>query len=66
MPSGWTMDGELVEIMELAYHPWMVGAQFHPEFTSRPHRPQPLFRDFVGAAVAEHERRAEALGAASA
>ena len=66
VPSGWTMDGELVEIMELADHPWMVGAQFHPEFTSRPHRPQPLFRDFVGAAVAEHERRAEALGAASA
>ena len=66
VPSGWTMDGELVEIMELTDHPWMVGAQFHPEFTSRPHRPQPLFRDFVGAAVAEHERRAEAVETASA
>jgi CTP synthase len=66
VPSGWTVDGELVEIMELTGHPWMVGAQFHPEFTSRPHRPQPLFRDFVGAAVAEHERRAEAVGTTSA
>ncbi|MYD64588.1 MAG: CTP synthase [Chloroflexi bacterium] len=66
VPSGWTMDGQLVEIMELTDHPWMVGTQFHPEFTSRPHRPQPLFRDFVGAAVAEHERRAEAVEAASA
>ena len=56
--SGWTPDGELVEIMELADHPWMVATQFHPEFTSRPHRPQPLFRDFVAAAVAEHGRRA--------
>ncbi|MCY3656545.1 MAG: CTP synthase [Chloroflexi bacterium] len=66
VPSGWTMDGQLVEIMELIDHPWMVGTQFHPEFTSRPHRPQPLFRDFVGAAVAEHERRADAIEAASA
>ena len=66
VPSGWTVDGQLVEIMELTEHPWMVGAQFHPEFTSRPHRPQPLFRDFVGAAAAEHERRAEAIEAAPA
>ena len=51
--SGWTLDGELVEIMELQDHPWMVGSQFHPEFTSRPNRPNPLFRDFVGAAI-EH------------
>ena len=65
IPSGWTEDGELVEIMELTGHPWMIGAQFHPEFTSRPHRPQPLFRDFVGAAVAEHQRRAEAVEATS-
>ena len=50
--SGWSPDGELVEIMELRDHPWMVGTQFHPEFTSRPLRPQPLFREFVGAAVA--------------
>jgi CTP synthase len=49
--SGWTLDGELVEIMEVRDHPWMVGSQFHPEFTSRPNRPNPLFREFVGAAV---------------
>ena len=55
VPAGWTPDGELVEIMELRDHPWMVGTQFHPEFTSRPHRPQPLFRDFVGAAVERHK-----------
>ncbi len=56
MPSGWTMDGELVEIMEVRDHPWMVGSQFHPEFTSRPNRPNPLFRDFIGAAVAHAEQ----------
>jgi CTP synthase len=50
--AGKTADGQLVEIVELRDHPWMVGAQFHPEFTSRPSRPNPLFRDFVGAAVA--------------
>ena len=48
--SGWSPDRRLVEIVELRDHPWMVGAQFHPEFTSRPNRPSPLFRDFVGAA----------------
>jgi CTP synthase len=36
--------------MELVDHPWFVGVQFHPEFQSRPTRPHPLFRDFVGAA----------------
>ncbi len=61
--SGWSLDGELVEIMELRDHPWMVGTQFHPEFTSRPLRPQPLFRDFVGAAL---ERRAASGRAAAA
>jgi len=49
--AGWTIDGELVEIMEVRDHPWMVGAQFHPEFTSRPSRPSPLFREFVAAAL---------------
>ncbi len=51
--SGWLADGQLVEIVELPDHPWMVAAQFHPEFTSRPNRPNPLFRGFVGAAL-EH------------
>ena len=47
-------DHELVEIIELKDHPWFCGAQFHPEFTSTPLRPQPLFRDFVKAAL-EHK-----------
>ena len=45
-------EGNLVEIVELAGHPWFVGVQFHPEFRSRPLEPHPLFRDFVGAALA--------------
>ncbi|MGH2752791.1 MAG: CTP synthase [Actinomycetota bacterium] len=50
--SGESPDGTLVEIIELADHPWFVAGQFHPEFKSRPDRPQPLFKDFVGAAIA--------------
>ncbi|WP_018133023.1 CTP synthase [Effusibacillus pohliae] len=49
--SGTSPDGRLVEIIELADHPWFVASQFHPEFTSRPNRPQPLFRDFIKAAL---------------
>ncbi|OGO22889.1 MAG: CTP synthase [Chloroflexi bacterium RBG_16_51_9] len=48
--SGTSPDGKLVEICELADHPWMVSSQFHPEFVSRPNRPHPLFRDFIGVA----------------
>ena len=48
--SGLSPDGELVEVCELADHPWMVSCQFHPEFTSRPSRPHPLFYDFIGKA----------------
>ncbi len=50
VPSGLSPDGSLVEICEVRDHPWMVGVQFHPEFTSRPNRPHPLFSDFIGAA----------------
>ena len=50
--SGTTPNGNLVEIIEAPDHPWFVGCQFHPEFKSRPIRPHPLFRDFVGAAIA--------------
>ena len=58
--SGESPDGTLVEIIEVADHPWFVAGQFHPEFKSRPDRPQPLFRDFVGASLAHRrERRAE-------
>jgi CTP synthase len=48
--SGTFQGGRLVEIVELADHPWFVASQYHPEFKSRPTRPAPLFRDFVGAA----------------
>ena len=49
-PSGLSPDGKLIEIMEFADHPFMVGTQFHPEFLSRPNRPHPLFREFIGVA----------------
>jgi CTP synthase len=49
--SGTSPDGRLVEIIELKDHPWFVASQFHPEFVSRPTRPQPLFRDFVKATI---------------
>ncbi|MDI6815607.1 MAG: CTP synthase [Actinomycetota bacterium] len=52
--SGESPDGKLVEIIEIADHPWFVGTQFHPEFKSRPTRPHPLFRDFIGAALRYH------------
>jgi CTP synthase len=48
--SGSSPDGSLVEIIELADHPWFIGCQFHPELKSRPGRPHPLFREFVAAA----------------
>jgi len=47
--SGLSPDGRLVEIAELAGHPWFVGTQFHPEFKSRPNAPHALFRGFVQA-----------------
>jgi CTP synthase len=50
IPSGLSPDGKLVEIDELRDHPWMLGTQFHPEFTSRPNHPHPLFCDFIKAA----------------
>ena len=49
--SGLSPDEKLVEMIELPDHPWFVGNQGHPEFKSRPTRPAPLFRDFIGAAV---------------
>jgi CTP synthase len=49
--SGLSPDGGLVEMMELPGHPWFVGGQFHPEFTSRPRRPHPLFREFIRASL---------------
>ncbi len=55
--SGLSPDGHLVEIAEVADHPFMVGSQFHPEFRSRPTRPHPLFRAFIAAAVEHYRRR---------
>ena len=49
--AGLSPDGRLVEIVELPDHPWFVGAQFHPEFKSRPNKAHPLFRGFVEAAL---------------
>jgi CTP synthase len=57
--SGLSPDGRLVEIIELTGHPFFVAGQFHPELRSRPTRPHPLFRDFVGAAHARRRARAE-------
>jgi CTP synthase len=48
--SGMSPDGRLVEIIELRDHPFFMAGQFHPELRSRPTRPHPLFRDFIGAA----------------
>jgi CTP synthase len=56
--SGTFQEGRLVEIVELPDHPWFVASQFHPEFKSRPTRPSPLFRDFVGAALDRAQARA--------
>lgn len=49
--SATSPDGRLVEVVELVDHPWFVACQYHPEFISRPNRPQSLFKDFIGAAV---------------
>lgn len=54
--SGTSPDGRLVEIVELTDHPWFVASQFHPEFISRPTRPQPLFREFVHASIKMAEK----------
>ncbi len=53
--SGASPDGNLVEIVELADHPWFLGCQFHPEFQSKPMKPHPLFRDFIKAAIAHKQ-----------
>jgi len=60
--SGTSPDERLVEVVELDDHPFFVASQFHPEFKSRPERPAPLFREFVGAAL---ERARGALAAAA-
>jgi CTP synthase len=56
--SGLSPDGKLVEMVELTDHPWFLACQFHPEFTSQPLKPQPLFKGFIGAALAYAEKKA--------
>jgi len=63
--SGLSPDGKLVEIVELPGHPWFVAGQFHPEFQSRPMEPQPLFREFVQAALAHKEGKPAQAASAS-
>lgn len=57
VPSGMSPDRNLVEIMEIADHPWFLAVQFHPEFKSKPHKPQPLFLGFIEAAIQRHQSR---------
>lgn len=59
--SGNSADGTLVEIIELGDHPWFIGCQFHPEFTSNPRDGHPLFTSYI-AAAREHRRQAAPVG----
>jgi CTP synthase len=54
--SGTSPDNNLVEMVELADHPWFLGCQFHPEFKSKPMKPHPLFREFISAALAHKQK----------
>jgi CTP synthase len=64
--SGTSPDERLVEVIELADHPFFVASQFHPEFKSRPERPAPLFRDFIAAALAQGDDDEDAQDAENA
>jgi len=55
--AGTSPDGKLVEIVEIEDHPWFVACQFHPEFSSTPFRPHPLFVDYIAAAKRHAARR---------
>ena len=54
--AGASLDGNLVEMIEIPSHPWFVACQFHPEFTSTPRYGHPLFTGFIRAARSQHER----------
>ncbi len=60
LATGVSPDGSLVEIIELADHPWFVAVQFHPEFKSKPQSAHPLFSGFVEAALNRHQQRIHA------
>ncbi|MCA8984824.1 MAG: CTP synthase [Planctomycetaceae bacterium] len=53
--AGTSPDGNLVEIVEVADHPWYVAVQFHPEFQSKPLKPHPLFAGFINASLSRHQ-----------
>jgi CTP synthase len=64
--SGLSPDASLVEIVELAEHPWFIGCQFHPELQSRPTRPHPLFSGFIAASTkTRRDRERQTRGDAS-
>ncbi|URY19896.1 hypothetical protein K9F09_12835 [Staphylococcus pseudintermedius] len=54
--SGTSPDGRLVEMVELKEHPFFIACQFHPEFLSRPNRPQPIFKSFIEAALLQQNK----------
>jgi CTP synthase len=62
---GKSEDGMLVEVIEIPDHPWFVGCQFHPEFTSKPREGHPLFTGFIKAAIARRDRRSDDAGVGS-
>ena len=61
--SGYSLDGQLVEMIELPDHPWFLGCQFHPEFTSTPRAGHPLFQGFVTAALRQRQRHCQEVSA---
>ncbi|WP_105987130.1 CTP synthase, partial [Staphylococcus chromogenes] len=54
--SGTSPDGRLVEMVEIEEHPFFIACQFHPEFLSRPNRPQPIFKSFIEAAIQQQNK----------
>ncbi|GAG12268.1 unnamed protein product, partial [marine sediment metagenome] len=65
--AGTSVDGSLVEVIEIPSHPWFIAVQYHPEFQSKPTAAHPLFAGLVAAAVARHESRTDrAKGAPAA
>jgi CTP synthase len=63
--SGENLELNLVEMIEVKNHPWFVGCQFHPEFTSKPREGHPLFTGFIKAAIARRDRRSDDAGVGS-
>ena len=55
--SGISPDGRIVEMIEIKDHPWFIATQAHPELKSRPNRPHPLFRGFIGEALEYQEKK---------